>query len=113
MKRSIVLTGIAAAVVAFTTFRTPATAGDFGLHFAGSGYHIDVGRAHYGNHYGGYRTVRYGLYGDGCYGGGHVWHDTSHYDYHPSEFVRHRNHYHFVPGHWDYHDTGHWDHYGW
>jgi hypothetical protein len=27
--------------------------------------------------------------------------------------VRHRNHYHYVPGHYDFHDTGHWDHYGW
>jgi hypothetical protein len=27
--------------------------------------------------------------------------------------VRHRNHFHYVPGHYDFHETGHWDHYGW
>ena len=38
-----------------------------------------------------------------------TWHDTSHYDYHPGEYVPHGNHYDYVPGHWDYHRTGHWD----
>ena len=72
-------------------------------------------RHHGRDYYGGYRTARYGYgYGGGdCYGGRSVWHDTSHYDYHPGEVVRHRNHYHYVPGHYDFHETGHWDHYGW
>ncbi len=38
-----------------------------------------------------------------------VWHDTSHYDYHPTEVLRHRDHYHVVPGHYDYHRSGHYD----
>lgn len=30
-----------------------------------------------------------------------------HYDYHPTSLVRHRNHYHIQPGHWDYHRGRH------
>ena len=37
------------------------------------------------------------------------WHDTSHWDYHPPSYVRHYDHYDYVPGHWDFHRTGHWD----
>jgi hypothetical protein len=89
-----------------------AQASDFAVHFAGPGYHVDVGRpryGYYGHWYGRYNDYGYGDY----YGGGHVWHDTSHYDYHPGEFIRHGNHYHYVPGHYDYHPQGHWDYYGW
>jgi hypothetical protein len=39
---------------------------------------------------------------------GRVWHDTSHYDYHPTTVVPHGDHYHVQPGHYDYHRTGHW-----
>lgn len=39
-----------------------------------------------------------------------TYHDTSHYDYHPTSIQRHRNHYHVVPGHYDLHRTGHWHH---
>lgn len=35
------------------------------------------------------------------------YHDTSHYDYHPTEIRRHGNHYDVTPGHYDYHRTGH------
>ena len=38
-----------------------------------------------------------------------TWHDTSHFDYHPGEYVRHGNHFHYQPGHYDLHRTGHWD----
>jgi hypothetical protein len=116
MKRLIVLTSVFTAIVAFGTFSTPANADGFGFHFAGPGYHVDVGRPHYGHAYhGGYYNTGYGGY-ENYYRGGYgrsVWHDTDHYDYHPPEVVRHRNHYHVIPGHYDYHDTGHWDHYGW
>jgi hypothetical protein len=89
-----------------------AQAGDFGIHFAGPGYHVDVGRPHsrfgyYGSYYGGRHWCPHNYHG-----GYRVWHDTSHYDYHPGEFVRHRNHYHYIPGHYDWHEDGHWD-YGW
>jgi hypothetical protein len=114
MKRFTIIMGVIAMVVASAAFSSPAQAGDFGLHFAGRGYHIDVGHAHHGHdYYDGYRTARYGYGGHGCYTGRSVWHDTSHWDYHPGEYVRHRNHYHYVPGHYDFHDDGHWDHYGW
>ncbi|WP_145061965.1 hypothetical protein [Adhaeretor mobilis] len=37
------------------------------------------------------------------------YHDTSHYDWHPTEVRRHGNHYDVQPGHWDFHREGHWD----
>jgi hypothetical protein len=87
-----------------------------GFHFGGGGVHIDVGNAHGG--FGGCRSYPQTSYwggGWGVYGGwgGHShWHDTTHLDYHPGEYVRHRNHYHYVPGHYDVHNDGHWDHHG-
>lgn len=99
--------------------------GHYGTSRLGSGLQITVG-SRYGNSgryysgyrggYGGYNGYQYGL---GNYGYGHnhgygyrppVWHDTSHYDYHPGGLVPHGNHYHYIPGHYDYHRTGHWDH---
>ena len=76
----------------------------------------------YGGYGGGYgnglyfNTGSFGIgigsgYNSGYYGGGYnrgYYHDTSHYDYHPTSLQRHRNHYHVVPGHYDYHRTGHW-----
>jgi len=38
-----------------------------------------------------------------------TWHNTSHYDYHPGQYVRHGNHFDYQPGHYDLHRTGHWD----
>jgi hypothetical protein len=38
-----------------------------------------------------------------------VWHDTTHWDYHPGTFRPHGNHVHYVPGHYHRHQTGHWD----
>ena len=40
----------------------------------------------------------------------HVWHDTSHWDYHPGEWVWDGCEWVYVPGHWDYHRTGHFHH---
>lgn len=42
------------------------------------------------------------------YGGSY--HNTSHYDYHGPSLQRHRGHYDYVPGHYDYHRTGHHHH---
>lgn len=79
--------------------------------FAGN---VQAGGCGYGG-YGGYS----GYSGHGCHSqgyGGYVqpqphahWHDTSHWDYHPTQIVPHGNHYHVVPGHYDYHQTGHYD----
>ena len=38
-----------------------------------------------------------------------TWHDTSHLDYHPGQYVPHGNHFDYQPGHYDVHRTGHWD----
>lgn len=91
-----------------------------------AGFGLAVGSAeaggvqfYLGSGYGGYgcRAPSYNYYG-GNFGNysyqrsGRVWHDTSHFDYHPGEYVRHRNHYHYQPGHYDFHSTGHWDRVG-
>lgn len=97
-----------------------------GFHFQSGRVHVDVGnphRAYYGgqtNRYRGYNhTVGYGnrgyqqrsFYGGG--NGGHGrhggWHDTSHYDWHGPSLQRHGNHFDLVPGHYDFHRTGHYD----
>ena len=54
-------------------------------------------RAGFGGPYGGYGYSQ------------PVWHDTSHYDYHPGYYVPHGNHLDFVPGHYDFHQSGHYD----
>jgi hypothetical protein len=87
-----------------------------GIHFGAGPVHVDVGNPHGGWYGGSYRSyygghgIHHRAYSQGHLDRGHSWHDTSHYDYHPGGFVRHRNHYHYVPGHYDYHQTGHWDH---
>jgi len=35
-------------------------------------------------------------------------HDTSHFDYAPPVLYPHGNHYHYIPGHYDYHQKGYW-----
>lgn len=69
-------------------------------------FSIQIGSSRGYSNYGGFNRGHYG------YGGGvahRTWHDTSHYDYHPPTLVPHRNHYHVIPGHYDLHQTGHWD----
>jgi hypothetical protein len=48
--------------------------------------------------------------GGGWGWGGHTWHDTTHFDYYPSRFVPHYDHYHYVPSHYRLHHDGHWHH---
>lgn len=59
--------------------------------------------------FGYYSGRSYGSSYGSCYRPSPVWHDTSHYDYHPTQVVPHRDHYHVIPGHYDYHRSGHWD----
>ena len=103
-KSLLVLAAIAAFGLASVTTR-PAKAGGFGLHFAGPGYHFDIGPAHH------YNT----FYGGDCWGLGssHQWHNTSHYDYHPGEWIPYGNDFDYQPGHYDFHRSGHWDHLHW
>jgi hypothetical protein len=56
--------------------------------------------------YGGGINVGYGGL-NLSFGGGSRWHNTTHYDYHPGSFQRHRFHYDYVPGHYDIHRSGH------
>lgn len=52
----------------------------------------------------------YNRYPSHSYYGGHQ--VRGHYDYHPPEVYRHRNHLHVSPGHYDYHRGGHHRRYG-
>ena len=81
-----------------------------------SGYGSKFG---YGNNFGNrYRNSRYGWGSGHAYGHGGiqhgvrrpVYHDTSHYDYHRPRIVPHGNHFDLIPGHYNFHRTGHWDH---
>ena len=88
------------------------------LGFSGSAAQAQFG---YGHGYGGFNGAyqprsTYGQaghsYGSGGYGyrAPHLdYHDTTHRDYHPGSFQRHRGHYDYVPGHYDVHREGHWD----
>lgn len=122
MKKTLFTTLALATLLVFDTMATPAIAGGFGVQLSGPGYYLDVGRPHRAHaYYGGWNGRGHGGLYSGHqrhssrygHGGGHVWHDTSHYDYHPGEYVRHYDHYDYVPGHYDYHQTGHVDHYHW
>lgn len=94
-----------------------------------NGYRYDSGHRHDGHDHGynrsGYRSNNYydrsgsrydgysGRYGSGYRGYNNSgynnrWHDTSHYDYHPTTVVPHGNHYDVIPGHYRYHQSGHW-----
>lgn len=111
MKRFIHRGSICLAVLAAATFATTSTAsaGDHHHHGHRGGFRSAYGGISIGGYrgYGGYNRG----YGYGGYGYGYTqprWHDTSHYDYHPTTVVPHGNHYHVIPGHYDYHQTGHW-----
>lgn len=114
--KSFVIALVAAGAVSLVGINErPAMAGGWGIHVAGPGYHFDVGHGH-GRHRSYYRGAGFhgghGGWGHG-WSGGHSWHDTSHFDYHPGGYVPHYDHVDYVPGHWDYHQQGHWDHHHW
>ena len=73
--------------------------------YRGRGISISFGSG-YGSGFGfSYRPQRrYRSYRSGWY------HDTSHVDYYPGRHVRHGDHYHYLPGHYGIHRTGHWHH---
>jgi hypothetical protein len=114
--KTLTLAIVAFAAIALVAVDAGTAAADgVSVRIGGSGYGC-YGDSYYpyNTYYGrGYGT-RYGWYGN-YYPrlGRHTWHDTSHYDYHPGEFVRHYDHYHYEPGHWDFHEDGHWDHHHW
>lgn len=101
-----------------------ASAQNYGWMGSGYGYGgLDCGYGGYGGRYSaghgsGYDPFRVHSAGIGFSGSGinvgigfgrpAGWHDTSHLHYHPGGVVRHRNHFHVVPGHYDVHRSGHW-----
>jgi hypothetical protein len=113
------------AIGAFLAAAAPAEAQ--GVHFGAGPVHVDAGYPHtsyYGSSYmrsaagyygrgwggyGGYRTNYNGNNYQPGWGGHSHWHDTTHHDYHPGGYVPHYNHYHYMPGHYDVHHSGHWD----
>lgn len=105
MKKFLILAVLAVGAMTATN----AFAGDHHghSHRGGRGF---VGANSYHNHGSQYQ---YGGWGNG-WGVGigwmqpQVYHDTSHWDYHPPTYYRHGNHYHYQPGHYDFHQTGHW-----
>ncbi|QDT11078.1 hypothetical protein [Planctomycetes bacterium K23_9] len=92
------------------------------------GFSLSIGSSSCGGYGGGYRSARpvyHGGYGHSSHYRSSYrssyrpsytptyrsrFHDTSHYDYHPTEIRRHGNHFDVVPGHYDLHRTGHWHH---
>lgn len=84
----------------------------FGVHIGGRAVHVDLGNPH-GN-YRSYNRSYARSYSRSSYRapvnrGHYDFHDTSHYDYHRPQVVRHGNHYDRTPGHYDLHRTGHFD----
>jgi hypothetical protein len=130
IKKELVLALMTVVGVEFVAAASTAQTQDFG------GIRVQVGRrprqalypaayAARGDRHGDHRLHR--RYAVSEYGRGHYdwhdtshldWHDTTHYDWHPETYIRHRDHYDYVPGHyhlhreghWDFHPQGHWDH---
>lgn len=89
--------------------------GGFGISTGNYGYRTSVHQRGYYPHSGynsfyGARNHGIGNHRGGHYGHGRSFHDTTHLDYHPTEVIRHGNHYDVQPGHYDVHRTGHWHH---
>ncbi|MBL8889154.1 MAG: hypothetical protein JNL67_04200 [Planctomycetaceae bacterium] len=87
--------------------------GGFGTYGGGSGFSVQIGNVGFSsfNQVPLYNTRVY----RSVYSTGPVWHDTSHWHYHGPSAVRHRSHYHgvpghyhVVPGHYHMHRSGHW-----
>lgn len=78
-----------------------------GASSCGGGGFYNSGYRGYSSNYG-YRSVP--SFGYSSHYRAPRYHDTSHFDYHPTQVRRHRNHYDVIPGHYDYHRTGHYHH---
>lgn len=87
----------------------------------GSPYGSSYGLGYSSGYSGGLYAPSYGSYGGYGYGGsylnnyrgprnsGYIWHDTTHYDYVPTQVIPHGNHYHVQPGGYYLHQSGHVD----
>jgi hypothetical protein len=108
MRKYVVSASVVLVALIFVNM-SASTAEAQGIHYRSRGIHVDIGSPHrHGHrHHGGRRHSGRRWHG---WGGHHShWHDTTHLDYHPGEFVPHYDHYHYVPGHFDVHRSGHWD----
>ncbi len=76
----------------------------FGVHVSGNGYHFGIGSSHHNNSF---QHGTHGFYGGAGWGGGHQWHDTSHYEVVPGYYVWNGDHYDYVPPRTIYHNSGH------
>jgi hypothetical protein len=79
--------------------------------YNGGGLSLSFGGGYYAGYrpsYGGLYRSNFGYGGIGSFYGYHPRH--GHYDYHPTELIRHGNHFHVQPGHFDYHHVGHGRH---
>ncbi|MCA9158864.1 MAG: hypothetical protein KDA72_11085 [Planctomycetales bacterium] len=117
MIRNLLLSA-AAALGALSMGATEASA-QWGHHGGHHGVQLGAHHGgHHSSHYGGYHALpSYSSYYSGGlgYSSGYqvrrpVYHDTTHLDYHGPSLQRHGFHYHVVPGHYDVHHTGHFDH---
>jgi hypothetical protein len=84
--------------------------GGYGHGGHGRGVSLYIGSGGYGFNYANYGSLPYYNYNTyrPSYSIGPVWHDTSHFEHHGLTVVPHSNHHHVIPGHYDYHRTGHW-----
>jgi hypothetical protein len=103
MKRKMSMIMVVAAIFFVGSVASDASAQ--GIHVHGGGFHVDWGSPHVSY----YSSPYIGSFDGGLsvWPGHSDWHDTTHLDYHPGGVVRHRNHLHFVPGHYDVHRSGH------
>jgi hypothetical protein len=79
------------------------------------GNHNYVGHNHGGHNHGGYKYGAYKQGGSISFGGVNIgwggyptYHDTTHLHYHQGGYQQHGNHFHYVPGHYDVHQSGHY-----
>jgi hypothetical protein len=71
-----------------------------GYNYGGYGYPVATYSGHV--HHGANPWVNPGL-------GHYDWHNTTHLDYQPATVVPHYNHFHYQPGGYILHQTGHYD----
>jgi hypothetical protein len=105
MKKMFVLGAIA--VAALMVSASESNAGQIRVSFGsrcGGGYY-GVGYGYPSYSVGRYHGVGYRV------GSRRSWPSAGHWDYHPPAAVRHRHHYHVVPGHYDFHRSRHWGRY--
>lgn len=105
MKRLLLGVAAFAGLLAVTGSTAQAQWGHDSYHYGAGSYGMPKG---YG--FGHTNPYSYG-WQSGCGSWGYsprIWHDTTHYDYHPTTIVPHGNHFHIQPGHYHLHRSGHW-----